>query len=165
MINFPSRLLAVRPARPLSSFRLVASVAVLAALLSACGMDGSGGPLGEAGARRGGSDSASRVTETPAARPGSQTPSTGITTGTVSLSWTPPAENIDGSTLGNLAGYRVYYGSSPDSLTTKVDISNPGLSAYVIENLSAGTTYFAVTAYNHTGNESPLSGVGSKTIS
>ena len=41
---------------------------------------------------------------------------------------------------------------------------NAGLTAYVLENLPAGTTYFAIAAYNSAGVESSLSGIGSKTI-
>jgi hypothetical protein len=35
----------------------------------------------------------------------------------------------------------------------------------VLTNLSAGTWYFAMTAYTNAGLESPKSNVGSKTIS
>src|SRR5690606_39089874 len=34
-----------------------------------------------------------------------------ISSGSVTLSWTPPSENEDGSALTNLAGYRIYYGT------------------------------------------------------
>jgi hypothetical protein len=87
-----------------------------------------------------------------------------VPVGRAALSWTPPTENTDGSALSNLAGYRVYYGASAGALTQKVDINNAGLTAYVLENLPAGTTYFAVVAINSAGVESALSGVGSKTI-
>ncbi len=32
--------------------------------------------------------------------------------GTATLSWTPPTQNTDGSPLTDLAGYRVYWGTS-----------------------------------------------------
>jgi hypothetical protein len=92
-------------------------------------------------------------------------PTATMATGRVALSWTPPTENTDGSALSNLSGYRVYFGTRADALTQSVQITNPGLTAYVIENLPQGTTYFAVAAYNASGAESALSGVGSKTIS
>jgi hypothetical protein len=92
-------------------------------------------------------------------------PTAQMATGRVSLSWTPPTENTDGSALSNLAGYRVYFGNRADALTQSVDITNAGLTSYVLENLPQGTTYFAVAAYNAAGAESALSGVGSKTIS
>src|SRR5882757_6837905 len=68
-----------------------------------------------------------------------------ISTGTATLDWTPPTENSDGSALTNLAGYTVYYGTSPDKLTESVKVSNPGLTAYTMTNLTSGTWYFAVT--------------------
>jgi len=76
----------------------------------------------------------------------------------------PPTENSDGSVLTNLAGYTVYYGTSPSNLTESVKITNPGLSAYTMASLPSGTWYFAVTAYSSTGVESTRSGVISTTI-
>jgi len=80
------------------------------------------------------------------------------------LSWVAPTQNTDGTTLTNLAGYRIHYGSSPSVLSQTIDIRNAGITSYVIEGLSAGTYYFAVKAYNSNGNESELSNVVSKTI-
>ena len=88
----------------------------------------------------------------------------GTTTGAATLSWTPPTRNTDGSTLTNLAGYKINYGTSASSLTSTVTLSNPGLSSYVVENLKTGTWYFAIKAYTSTGTESTLSSVASKSI-
>lgn len=87
-----------------------------------------------------------------------------VSTGTATLDWTPPTENSDGTTLTNLAGYTVYYGTSPNALTESVKVSNPGLTAYTLSNLAAGTWYFAVTAYSATGVESSRTTVISTTI-
>jgi hypothetical protein len=87
-----------------------------------------------------------------------------ISTGTATLDWTPPTENSDGSALTNLAGYTVYYGTSPDKLTESVKVSNPGLTAYTVTNLTSGTWYFAVTSYSTAGVESSRSGVISAKI-
>lgn len=76
----------------------------------------------------------------------------------------PPTENDDGSVLTNLAGYTVYYGTSPSNLSQSVKITNAGLSAYTLSSLSSGTWYFAVTSYSSTGVESTRSGIVSKTI-
>ncbi|MGC8522484.1 MAG: putative Ig domain-containing protein [Steroidobacteraceae bacterium] len=86
------------------------------------------------------------------------------TTGTADVSWTPPTTNTDGSTLTDLAGYNIYYGTSPTALTQKVQVSNIGLTNYVISGLASGTWYFAVTAYTSSGAESAMSNVASKTI-
>ena len=45
-----------------------------------------------------------------------------------------------------------------------VTVNNPGLTSYVVGNLAPGTYYFAVTALNSAGAESPMSNVGSKVI-
>ena len=86
------------------------------------------------------------------------------TTGSATLSWTPPTRNTDGSTLTNLAGYRILYGTSPSALTRTVQVANAGISRYVVESLAAGTWYFSVRAYTSSGSESPASNTASTTV-
>ncbi|MBL8266281.1 putative Ig domain-containing protein [Steroidobacter sp.] len=85
--------------------------------------------------------------------------------GSATLSWTAPTTNSDGSSLGNLAGFRVMYGRSSGSLDQTVTLDNPSINRYVVENLSSGTWYFAVMAVNSAGTTSQLSNTASKTIS
>jgi hypothetical protein len=85
-------------------------------------------------------------------------------TGSADVSWTPPTTNTDGSTLTNLAGYNIYYGTSPSALTQRLQVTNAGLTDYVVSGLTAGTWYFSVTAYTTSGVESALSAIASKTI-
>jgi len=85
--------------------------------------------------------------------------------GAATLSWTPPTQNTDGSSITNLAGYNIYYGTSAGDLTTKIQVTNPGLTAYTVADLGAGTYYFSISAYTANGVESAPSIVGSKTIS
>jgi Bacterial Ig domain/Putative Ig domain len=87
-----------------------------------------------------------------------------ISTGSVTLSWTPPTQNTDGSALTNLAGYRLYYGASPSALTQMIQIDSAGFSTYVVEGLSPGTWYFAMRAYNAAGAESANTSVASKLV-
>jgi hypothetical protein len=89
---------------------------------------------------------------------------TQISLGSATLSWVPPTQNTDGSQLADLAGYRVYYGTSAAALSQTVSLGNAGLTSYVVQNLSPGTYYFAVAAYNASGVESAQSSVVSKTI-
>jgi Putative Ig domain./Fibronectin type III domain. len=84
--------------------------------------------------------------------------------GAASLSWEPPTTNTDGSTLTNLAGYRIVYGASPSQLTQTIQLANAGLSAFVVENLAPGTYYFAVRAYTSKGAESADSNVMPKVV-
>jgi hypothetical protein len=87
-----------------------------------------------------------------------------IATGNVTVDWTPPIENTDGSVLTDLAGYQIHYGLSKDSLTQTAKITNPGLTSYVVEQLSAGTWYFDMAAYSKSGVVSSASGVVSAVI-
>jgi hypothetical protein len=86
-------------------------------------------------------------------------------TGSATLSWMPPTQNSDGTPLTNLQGYEIRYGLSRDEMSSVVSIDNPSLSIYMVENLTSGTWYFAVSAVNSIGVISPLSNVASKTIS
>jgi hypothetical protein len=84
--------------------------------------------------------------------------------GTALLSWTPPTENTDGSALTDLAGYRIYYGTSSGNYTELVTIDSPGLSSYQIDNLTPADWYFVITSFNSSNVESTYSNEVSKTI-
>jgi len=84
--------------------------------------------------------------------------------GAASLTWTPPTQNTDGTSLTNLAGYRIVYGVSASQLTQTIQVANPGMSSYVVENLAPGTYYFAVRAYTNNGVESEDSNVVPKVV-
>lgn len=77
--------------------------------------------------------------------------------GTVTLTWQPPTQYSDGSPLTSLAGYNIYYGTASQSYSQTIKVSNPGLSNYVVQNLPAGTYYFAIAAYDSTGAQSSFS--------
>ncbi len=82
----------------------------------------------------------------------------------VTLSWQAPTERADGSPLTDLAGFRIYYGSEREDLDVVVTLDNPGLSRYVVENLTAGTWYFSMTAYDAAGLQSSPSPTVSATL-
>jgi hypothetical protein len=86
------------------------------------------------------------------------------TTGTATLDWVPPTQTTDGGVLTDLAGYYVYYGTDANHLNQRVQLRNPGLTAYVIDGLPQGSYVFAVSAYNSAGIESTLSNIASKTV-
>jgi hypothetical protein len=75
-----------------------------------------------------------------------------------------PQTNADGSTLNDLAGYRIYYGPSTGNYTESVTISDPLATKYTVENLSVGTYFFALRAYDKSNVESASSSEVSKTI-
>ena len=82
-----------------------------------------------------------------------------IGTGSAVLDWTPPTENNDGSTLVDLAGYIVYWGTQSGSYSNSATIDNASVSTYVVENLSPGSYEFVVTAINTSGAESMFSNI------
>jgi len=86
------------------------------------------------------------------------------TSGNAALSWVPPTSNVDGTPITNLAGYRIAYGQYASNLTQSLDIPSPGITSAVIENLAAGTWYFAVKAYTTANVESDLSNLAQKTV-
>lgn len=88
----------------------------------------------------------------------------GSSSGSASLSWTPPTRNTNGTTLTNLAGYRIYYGTSPTNLSRTVQVNNAGLTRYVVSDLSTATWYFSVRAYTSGGAESANSTTVSKVV-
>jgi len=97
----------------------------------------------------------------PAASP--PPPSPLPTSGIATLSWQAPTTNTDGAALTDLAGYRIYYGTSAGNLSTTIQLTSVGLQTYVIDNLAPGTWYFAIRAVASTGVESDLSDIVSKT--
>jgi hypothetical protein len=86
------------------------------------------------------------------------------TSGSAVLSIVPPAQNTDGSTLTDLAGYRIYYGTSASALTQLTQITTTTQTSYTAATLAAGTWYFGATAYTTAGTESAMSALVTKTI-
>ncbi|MEN8263415.1 MAG: choice-of-anchor D domain-containing protein [Nitrospirota bacterium] len=84
--------------------------------------------------------------------------------GNVTLSWTSPSYNEDGSDFVDLAGYNIYYGTTSNIYTNIIHVDN--VTTYQITNLTEGITYyFVITVYNTSGNESGYSSEESITIS
>lgn len=85
-------------------------------------------------------------------------------TGSATLSWTSPTVNSDGSPLTDLAGYKIYWGTSPGGYTQSARIENPGITTYMVEQLTPGTWYFAASAFNAMDVESQLTNPASKVV-
>lgn len=88
----------------------------------------------------------------------------GVAMGSATLTWDPPTQNTDGSLLTNLVGYKIHWGTTQGNYTNSVLVENPGLSSYVVDQLTPATWYFAVTAVNSAGLESDYSNVFSKQV-
>lgn len=83
--------------------------------------------------------------------------------GSATLTWLPPTEHTDGSPLTDLSAFRIYWGQSRLNLSNSVKIDG-GLTAYVVDQLTPSTWYFAVTALDSQGIESAFSAIASKTV-
>lgn len=62
------------------------------------------------------------------------------------LSWEAPATNEDGTSITDLAGYKISYGTSPGEYTETIPVGN--VTTYTVYGLSTGTYYFAVRSIN-----------------
>jgi hypothetical protein len=84
--------------------------------------------------------------------------------GAATVRWANPTQNTNGSTLMNLAGVHLYYGTSASALNHEITVASTTQTSYVISGLTAGTWYFAATAYNTSGVQSAMSDIGSKAV-
>jgi hypothetical protein len=149
--------------------RAALAVASLILLLAGCGGGGGGGDSKSTSASPTGTSANPTTTTAPAtipdtpASPTSDTPAP-VAASTATLQWSAPQAMTDGSTVNGIVGYRVYYGPSVTKMDTKIDVMNPSISTYVVEGLTSGTYYFAVTALHSSGGESDRSNAGLKVI-
>lgn len=89
---------------------------------------------------------------------------TQVALGSVTLSWQPPTTNADGSPMTDLAGYRIYYGRTADTLDQIAPVDNAGTTRFVVDNLSPATWYFSMKSVNSAGIESSFSSVVSTNL-
>ncbi|MBI4586768.1 MAG: hypothetical protein HY717_22365 [Planctomycetes bacterium] len=78
------------------------------------------------------------------------------------LTWSAPAVNADGTPVTDLAGFKVYMGTQSGVYTAAVDVGQ--VTQHTVTSLAPGTTFFSVTAYDLSSNESAFSAEVSKTI-
>jgi Viral BACON domain/Fibronectin type III domain len=96
------------------------------------------------------------LTVTPGTSTSPPSGGTSSSNNTVALSWSPNSEN-------DLGGYKLYMGTASGLYGSMINVGK--VTSYSISNLGLGTTYyFALSAYDTSGNESPLSTEVSKSI-
>jgi len=66
--------------------------------------------------------------------------------------------------LTDLAGFRIYYGTSSGNYSQVVPISGATTTSYTIENLPSGSYYLVLKAVDASSNESAATAEFSKTI-
>lgn len=86
------------------------------------------------------------------------------TASSVTLSWVRPTQNVDGTTLTNLIGYKIYYGKVSGQYANSVSVGSPSITSAVVESLAPATWYFAIKAVTSSGTQSDYSAQLSKTV-
>lgn len=87
--------------------------------------------------------------------------------GRATLSWDLPQQYTDGAPLqpeDEVAGYRVYHGTSEDALNLAAPVDGATTLQHTIDDLEAGTHYFAVAAVSVNGAEGARSQILTKTV-
>ncbi len=102
----------------------------------------------------GGSDGSSASTDGSSVTSTGSSGITAVQNSAVTLNWQPPTENTDGSALTDLSGYVISYGTQSGNYPNNITVDNPGLTTYVVDNLSPGTYYFTITATASDGTQS-----------
>jgi hypothetical protein len=84
--------------------------------------------------------------------------------GSLSLTWTPPTQSADGSSLNDLASYRIRWGTQTGDHPNLQEVNNPGIASTVIDGLAPGSYYFTVSAVDSSDNESQASNEASGAV-
>ena len=89
-----------------------------------------------------------------------------VQTGSAMISWNAPTTRSDGSTLAasQIAGYELYHSASSANGMTKLTSLNANELSIVVDDLEAGTHYFALATKDVNGLQSALSSTITVTI-
>ncbi len=106
---------------------------------------------------------ADTVDESPASDNSSEE---GLPANTALLSWTAPMTRVNGESLsmGEIAGFEVVYGTNAEALNQTLAIGDASIDELLVDQLDAGTWYFAIRTLDTDGNRSQLSEVVNKQI-
>ena len=79
------------------------------------------------------------------------------------VAWNAPTQNIDGSQLTDLAGFRVYWGTEAGNFESSRRLDED-VREWRMDDFPSGTYHVAVTAIRESGSESALSEVVTKIV-
>jgi hypothetical protein len=86
-------------------------------------------------------------------------------TQSITLNWTPPTQNVDGTPITDLAGYKVFYGNASRQYVYNISINGGSVTSAVVEGLASGTTwYFSMKSVTSAGAESDYTGEVTRTL-
>jgi len=74
----------------------------------------------------------------------------------VNITWQAPSQNVDGTPLTDLAGFRIYYGEESRAYTRSLSVDDAAAVSHAL-TLSTGSYFVAMTAVDDGGNESAFS--------
>jgi len=88
------------------------------------------------------------------------------TTADINLSWVAPSEREDNTSiaLSEIAGYKIYYGTTQGQYSNSVDVNDGSAAGYTFKAFPSGTYFFVVTTYDTGGRESQYSAEVKKVI-
>jgi len=88
------------------------------------------------------------------------------TTADINLSWVAPAEREDNTSiaLSEIAGYKIYYGTTQGQYSNSVDVNDGSAAGYTFKAFPSGTYFFVVTTLDTDGRESQYSAEVKKVI-
>jgi hypothetical protein len=75
----------------------------------------------------------------------------GLTTRGLTISWSAPFQNTDGTSPTDISGYLVRYGTDKTALSQSVLVSGADVTSTKIKHFSSGTYYFTVSAVTADG--------------
>ncbi|VAW73280.1 hypothetical protein MNBD_GAMMA15-660 [hydrothermal vent metagenome] len=92
--------------------------------------------------------------------------STAPQVGAASLNWSAPSTRANGDALAmnEIAGYTIYYGTSPGDYTNSVPVNDAYTTSVSVSDLPVGTYYFVTTAVDVDGRESSYSNMATKIV-
>lgn len=124
-------------------------------------VDGGSSSSGSSGGSTGGSTGGSSGGSSGGSGSSNTPPPSG---GSITISWTPPNTRADGTTLTDLAGYHIYYGTASGIYSQAVTVASASATSYTIANLAAGTYYVTMRAFDTSNVESNSTPEASKVI-
>jgi len=81
------------------------------------------------------------------------------TTADINLSWVAPSEREDNTSiaLSEIAGYKIYYGTTQGQYSNSVDINDGSAESYTFKSFPSGIYFFVITTLDTEGRESQYS--------
>lgn len=82
---------------------------------------------------------------------------TQVALGSITLNWSLPTLNVDGSAIPAIESTNILYGRSSGNYPNRIEITNTATVSYVVEDLVPDTYYFVLTITDDGGVESDWS--------